>query len=109
MATFHSIHLPDSSGQSQVNKVFTSFIATNNLRTQASYPNHCPQLVTVRVGSAGAGNLVYKDFAGNTNTIALGNSEVHHIEGATSTIEISTFTGTVIAYWWCDGATVTNP
>lgn len=102
-------HQPLAYGQPSVFAPFTSFAAATDLRAQSLLPSHSPQRLVVKVGAAGAGNLVVKDQSGTSRTIALANSEALTLDCAIKTIEISTITGTVLAFWWLDGSTRMNP
>lgn len=84
-------------------KVFTSFAAAVDLTEALPQARCAASGLLVLVGAAGTGNLVWKDCAGSTNTLALANSAVVDLPFAVASIEVSTITGSVIAYWHSNG------
>lgn len=79
--------------------VVTSFAAATNVTTLCpNAQNACDGFVVI-VGAAGAGNLVWKDCAGTTSTLALANNANVWLPIALQSIEISTITGSVVLFW----------
>lgn len=78
-------------------KVFTSFSGVVNLTTTKAAAQHlCSGLI---VCCTGAGDLVWRDDAGQNNTIPLTPGPPFHLPFAAQQIRPSTFTGWIIAYW----------
>jgi hypothetical protein len=80
-------------------RVFTSFGATADLRDDVAEAPNLPSGAMVIVGAAGAGNLVWIDDSGTTNTLALTNSQVLDLPFAIRSLGICTITGQVVVYW----------
>lgn len=80
-------------------KVYTSFAAAVDLTEAITQAKCATSGLYVIVGAAGAGNLVWKDCAGTTHTLAMVNSQIVDLPFAATSLEISTITGSVLAYW----------
>lgn len=87
-------------------KAYSSFAAAVNLTTEINQARNATSgFVVATTPSTGAGNLVYKDCAGSTVTVALAAGVVVELPVAATSLEISTISGVVLAYWHPSTAT----
>lgn len=80
-------------------KIYSSFAAAVDLTEEVTQAQGACSGMIVIVGAAGAGDLVWKDCAGTSATLALANSAVLDLPFAATSLEISTITGQVVVYW----------
>lgn len=103
--------LPVSTGQPMVvRKITLPQVGSTDLRAISGYPTHCPQLMQIRIQSAGSGDVVFTDYKGTSTTITTQANDVIPIDGAFKTLGISAATGGYVLFaWWVDGSTKFNP
>ena len=78
-------------------RVFTSFGATADMTAQVAAAPVMPSGALVK--ATGAGNLVWQDDSGTTNTLALAAGDILDLPFAIRTLLPSTITGWLVPYW----------
>lgn len=104
-------HLPDTLQAPQISRTFTTFTADIDLRQQSGCPTHAAQRLLLINNTAGALSAVFAGTDDVDATVSVPTVTAVEINQAVRKIDDTTADTltSIVAFWWCDGATVFNP